>query len=65
MTRLSQINPPAAQRWRAMVEAEHAQSEGARESGTPPQDHWAAVAERFREEYARFTGASKPGIRRL
>jgi SAM-dependent methyltransferase len=33
-----------------MEEAEHAQSEAARESGTPPEDHWAAVADRFRED---------------
>ena len=50
MTSSSRTTPSAAQRWREMVEGEHAQSERARESGQPPADHWAGVAERFRED---------------
>lgn len=45
-----------------MVEAEHAQSEGARESGTPPEDHWAPVADRFREDPRR---PMEPSLKRL
>ena len=45
-----------------MVESEHAQSEGARESGQPPADHWAGVAERFREDPRR---PMEPSLRRL
>ena len=36
----------ASQRWKNMVEAEHAQSERMREA-PPPQDHWQHLAEQF------------------
>ena len=62
MTSPSRTAPSAAQRWRDMVEGEHAQSEGARESGQPPADHWAAVADRFREDPRR---PMEPSLRRM
>ena len=62
MTSPSRTAPSAAQRWRDMVEGEHAQSERARESGQPPADHWAAVADRFREDPRR---PMEPPLRRM
>jgi predicted RNA methylase len=43
----------AAQRWRSMVEAEHAQSEWARGQASAPEDFWESFAERFRPEPSR------------
>ena len=62
MTSPSRTTPSAAQRWREMVEGEHAQSERTRESGQPPADHWAGVAERFREDPRR---PMEPSLKRL
>ena len=39
----------SAQRWKAMVEAEHAQSDGMRWE-LPPSDHWLKSAERFKAD---------------
>ena len=38
----------AGERWRLMVEEEHAQSESVREQGDAPSDSWVPFAERFR-----------------
>ena len=38
----------AGERWRLMVEAEHAQSDSVRERGDAPSDSWAPFTERFR-----------------
>ena len=40
---------PAGQRWRAMIEAEHAQSDRMRQ-GSPPDDHWQPYAQQFRDD---------------
>lgn len=49
-TRSRRRSLSAADRWRAMVEAEHAQSERARGPAPLPEDPWATLAERFRED---------------
>ena len=40
----------ATQRWRATVEAEHAQSDRARGEVPLPEDHWQPFAQRFRQD---------------
>ncbi len=47
---MTQENLSAGQRWRIMVEAEHAQSEWARGQAQAPEDFWESFAERFRPE---------------
>ena len=50
---MNQGNLSAGQRWRMMVEAEHAQSEWARGQAREPEDSWESFAERFRPEPSR------------
>ena len=52
----------AEQRWRMMVEAEHAQSEWARGQAQAPEDFWESFAERFRPEPSR---TDDPVVQRL
>ena len=40
----------AVQNWKAMVEAEHAQTERLRDPAPPPTDHWQGLADRFRSD---------------
>jgi len=47
---MSQGVVPAGQRWRRMVEAEHAQSEGVRGRDQAQEDSWEPFAERFRPD---------------
>ena len=45
---MSNAADSAGERWRLMVEEEHAQSESVREQGDAPSDSWVPFAERFR-----------------
>jgi len=40
----------ASQRWRLMVEEEHAQSDAMRGAVPPPEDHWRPYASNFRDD---------------
>ena len=59
---MSQGNASAGQRWRMMVEEEHAQSEWARGQAQAPEDFWESFAERFRPEPSR---TDDPVVQRL
>ena len=52
----------AGQRWRMMVEEEHAQSDWARGQAQAPEDFWESFAERFRPEPSR---TDDPVVQRL
>ena len=45
---MSNAADSAGERWRLMVEEEHAQSESVREQGDAPSDSWVPFADRFR-----------------
>ena len=57
-----QGNLSAGQRWRMMVEEEHAQSEWARGQAQAPEDFWESFAERFRPERS---GTDDPVVQRI
>ncbi|MQF48872.1 class I SAM-dependent methyltransferase [SAR202 cluster bacterium AC-647-N09_OGT_505m] len=59
---MNQGNLLECQRWRMMVEAEHAQSEWARGKTQEPEDFWESFAERFRPEPSR---TDDPVVQRL
>ena len=52
----------ASQRWKAMIEEEHAQSERMRGAVPPPEDHWRPYAQQFKADPRR---AGDPLVNRL